>query len=652
MIELPTATRRPEVATSAGSVPWRLSRGNLFVLACLAVGAAAAVRLVALYFVPDADVANSAVVWHELRERGYLALRQWRPTPDNWYLSAYPAHFSLFSLFGASPAVMRGIEVAQVLLAAGAGALICHARTRDRACALLVPLFVGLGHYAYGFAFLAHPLSHNLTNTYGLVCVYLYVVNTRRRELRLDLAIYALAVIAAVSDPWFLPAYYLPLLLATAYEVFHLRTRSRAALVVPLVTGVVLFSHAIERALHLPLAHFTFGTFGQIRSNAFWYLYGLGGALNLFLLEGTAPFVVSALLVLALFAVSISWTRRMGSVDVLLLLSVLGISGALVLGSTPGSPLSARFVVNIVYLAIGSVFVGALPGRRVLAVPLVLLALSGFGSHVGRPPPDRRLADEVAFLQSHDLHYGFGPYWGSQALAASWLSGWDTVLRPVTFDGRTGAVTFGGRGQTFDQWYEPDEGSGRARQFIAIASDGEECADLALCVRGVRRQYGDPSEVLQHGDITFLVYRKNLLDYTRVELSRAGHVLFGDGEPDPRWPGWSRAEGGYRWTEARPVLLFARGPGWRTAKFVMQASNYQPLAMCIRYGDAEIERLDLAPGDHEIRFTLVNVAPAEDTVRIALSFGPLKSRRQLGLGKDTRKLALQVRRLDYVFDEP
>jgi hypothetical protein len=308
--------------------------------------------------------------------------------------------------------------------------------------------------------------------------------------------------------------------------------------------------------------------------------------------------------------------------------------------------------VNIVYLATGCVFVGAVTGRRVLAVPLVLLAASGYASHVGRAPPDGRIADEVAFLRAHDLHHGFGPYWGSQALATSWLSGWDAVIRPVTFDARTGAVTFGGRVQTFDQWYEPAEGSGQARQFVAIASDGEDCGDPALCLRGVRRQYGEPSEILRHGEVTYLVYRKNLLDYSRVELSHAGHVLFGDGEPDPRWPGWSRGESGYRWTEARPVLLFAPRTGWRTARFVMQASSYQPLAMTIRHGDAEIERLDLGPGDHEIRFTLANVAPADDTLRIALSFGPLKSRRQLGLGKDTRKLGLQVRRLDYVFDEP
>jgi hypothetical protein len=495
---------------------------------CLLTGMAASIWVVNLNFLADSDVANSPTVWHEITQHGWSVMRNWRPTIDNWYFSAYPIHFLLFELTGGtSPEILRWLSIAQLFLCAVLAAMICYERSNNSLSFLLVPFFCGLSHYAQVSGYVAHPFSHNLTNLYGLLCVYLYLVNLRHRSLLIDVVLYLLVIAASVSDPWLLAAFYLPLLLVNFYEIFGLKIRPFKGLVAPVLTGIVLFTHSVERIFHLPVAHFSLGSPQQMIDNARWLLYGLGGMLNLFVAERDSLFMISAAIVLVLYLSSINKPSRISNVDFLILMSVFGISSAFILSSTPGAYVSARFFVNIVYLIISVIFLHAVSHRKIMLVPLLILMISGYASNFIQTPlrdSPSISSDIIAFMQAHNLDYGYGPYWGTDALATGWRSDWHQIIRPVTFDTSTGFINFTGRPQTFDNWYQFGADKAWKRQFVAIYNDGEQCRDITICLAGVKKQFGQPDETLRFRDTTFYIYNKSLIgELSAINLQNRVH---------------------------------------------------------------------------------------------------------------------------------
>ncbi|WP_413739472.1 hypothetical protein ACL2XQ_16830 [Sodalis sp. RH14] len=613
-------------------------------------------HFVMINFSADNDVANSIIVWHEIQLHGFSVLSQWRPTVDNWYLSTYPIHFLLFKLTGStSISIIKFIEISQVFLAAVISSLICFHKTRSRYAFLLIPFFCGLSVFAYSVAYISHPFSHNLTNLYGLACVYLYIVKPQQFSFPYEIGLCALIIIASVSDPWFQAAYFLPLFLTSLYSGFIARTQPKKYVIPLFITGIILFTHIIERLLHLPVARFTLGAPEQMLANAYWFLVGVGGSLNVFFIQTDNLKIISAIILILLYFYTLITMAKHDSLDRVIFLSLAGITSAFILSSVPGASYSARFFVNIVYLAIIAIFTSAVYRmHKPLLGFLGILFLSGIYSHwqVAANGQDRSMSELRAFLEKNDLSYGFGPYWDAKTLALAWDTQWKILIRPIDFDKVTGLMLRGGRSQTFNYWYIPETNDKPQRQFIAVAKGGEECPDLQLCLDGIVRQFGEPEEKLSFNNLLFYVYNRPIITYSAPELASAGELRFGWKHSDYIWQGWRKSsEPDYRWTEGLTArMAFHKAAPWRRGVFTLAASTNQPVKGAIYYRDKKIKDLDLPPGDQRIQFAIDNIDSDDGNIAIKIAFDALKSPRDLGTGREREKLGLAVNRISYQFD--
>jgi hypothetical protein len=111
------------------------------------------------------------------------------------------------------------------------------------------------------------------------------------------------------------------------------------------------------------------------------------------------------------------------------------------------------------------------------------------------------------FLKAQGLTYGYGPYWGSGALAMQDLTGGAVTIRPVTFRGGRIAPR---PAETSRLWYAPGAEPQGVRPFLVIRTDAEECPSVPACEADARRQFGDPAERLVHGDAVILVWERPL----------------------------------------------------------------------------------------------------------------------------------------------
>lgn len=72
------------------------------------------------------------------------------------------------------------------------------------------------------------------------------------------------SIIAAVSDSWFLPSYYLPLLISITYKAFYKKEKDILSFTLMIFTGILLFSHVIEKALGISVVSFSLGAYSAM----------------------------------------------------------------------------------------------------------------------------------------------------------------------------------------------------------------------------------------------------------------------------------------------------------------------------------------------------------------------------------------------------
>lgn len=117
----------------------------------------------------------------------------------------------------------------------------------------------------------------------------------------------------------------------------------------------------------------------------------------------------------------------------------------------------------------------------------------------------------IAFLSRQKLTYGYGPYWGSNANAISWMSGGEVIIRPVMFDRDDGHMITGIRAESSPLWFTPqDMPNHQAEVFVMVKNDGEECPDIMLCIHGLKKQFGMPARTIFYQGATILIWPKPL----------------------------------------------------------------------------------------------------------------------------------------------
>jgi hypothetical protein len=352
--------------------------------------------------------------------------------------------------------------------------------------------------------------------------------------------------------------------------------RRRDALLLLLLCGIAFYlikSKFFAIFSFLPTQLIVFGSFAVMRHNMLYLFKDLGGLLNL--LPGAAPNRLGpglvSLGVLALLLLGNLWTWRgqkiagraeLTAVLVFAFISSGAICAAFVLLDTVGQDYSARFLLNIFYLLVivlgvlidanWRIMPAKILGGAVACLFVVASLSSTFAIWTTRhfTLQDNDIPQEIAFLQQNGLSYGYGPYHGSQSSAVTAITNGALTIRPVTFSPVTGEMRTYGRPATAASWFTAgDHPADQSRFFVMVVSDGEECPDIALCVRGLTAQYGTPDKTLPYGGAKVLVWSHPLIGY-RYEVD--GDFWGDDG-------GWAWMGRSITVTSGRPLVFSIQG---------------------------------------------------------------------------------------------
>ncbi|PIJ50866.1 hypothetical protein BL250_06925 [Erwinia sp. OLTSP20] len=490
------------------------------VLALTAI--AVSVLLTWRYFPLEPDVANSPLVWRGFLNEGFSVFRDWRPTPDNWYFTVYPVNFLFFLLTGQDGRLPLIISTALFIsLSAIIACAMLNQSGKKPVSFLALLALTCLPAFVLREGFASHPFSHYSTSFFGVVALALVFYNLHRQALWIALLYSLLSFFASVADPWFLATYYLPLLLSLIY-LSGKKQVAKHHLLLYLITFVLSFTHAPQRWFGLPNQAFTIQPLSQWWMNAQWVWQVLGKSLNLFFIDNALTQGLSLLVWLCVLiyaftvAIKASWQARL--IALCSLFSIAAIIASFIISYDMPESNSARFFGNVIFFSILLTSLAAMIQRnRLLIVCLLLFPASSLYSYSQSQQPlvnQQPLADEyIAFLQRHQLYYGYSDFW-LQANIVNWFSQGKIHITAVWFDPENYHIRFDVvRGQTMASWLTPEFiNAAPARQFVAIpaVADSHPHSQANQQLAAIKTQLGQPDEILIFHQRTLFVYNKNI----------------------------------------------------------------------------------------------------------------------------------------------
>lgn len=546
-----------------------------------------------LLFGNEPDASHTLLLWQGVNTHGWAWLRDWLFTPDNWLLSLVPIHFLAFTVFGANPTVViTGGWVIMVTAAFTCGLIARQLGARLATFGVLLALLF-LNVYSHARGFVSYSISHNITNLLGLLSVSLLLAWIRKPSLLPLLGLCLLLTVGAVSDPWMLAAYNLPIAL-TSLVFLHPRTcivkRTETLKLLFAVTFSIIATKTCLFGLldFIPSLHFHEGDWDTINNNASYLIRDLGGMLNVIPFHthnAWLPALLSLLLVVGLLGFHGWQAMRIGYLALpwkegvtfvwFCFFSLGGITLAFIITSVPSEDLSARFLINMVYLIplLLSILFEYNWTRLSKTAKWLALSVSGLflasgiisllltWENQGSDFEQRDIQGLHRYLEQQGLNYGYGSYWGSSANTITFESEGKIIIRPVTFKTNSGKVIFGNRFQSSRHWYtKEDIPAGQTTFFVIITPDGEDCNDVELCKRGVTQQFGIPIKTLAYGKSNILVWDHPLIGYhpplTPIPVSLNKPVHFNQNyNHDNSMHGWAIAESWGIWSEEDTATL-------------------------------------------------------------------------------------------------
>lgn len=394
------------------------------------------------YFVADSDTLNSVIVWHEIQLHGLSIMNQWTPTPDNWYFSVYPIHFLFFSLFGSGSNVIILISFIQVFLCALLSSLLIRNISGNYYSIYLMPALSCLSYFAYETGYVYHPLSHNITNLYGLLCLYI-ITTANEKNTTKGIAVAALSLVASISDPWYVVAYGLPFILGSIYIFIKNKKLNITFIYLQVLYLIIFFSHIVQNKLGIPVARFQFVSIDEFWLNLNWYFYGLGGLLNILIHDSKLAKTISAILLVLLVCYTVMKNWKANEFFIILMLSIAGVSSSFIVGYPLKEEYSARFLINICYLIpiILTVTLSCKWEKSPIIIASAMLILLG-STHLYQREVNHSFSNEqlLDFLKDNDLKFGYGAYWSSRSTAITYLSNWKNVIRPMRINEQSGEL--------------------------------------------------------------------------------------------------------------------------------------------------------------------------------------------------------------------
>lgn len=624
------------------------------------------------------------MLWHGVTHHGIAWVKDWIFTPDNWLFSLVPIHFAEFALFGMRPGIV--IYTGWAIFVASTVTVGLIARTIGlRFSSFLIPLIlIFAGLYANQSGFVSYSTSHNTTNLFGLLALLAFASWVKQRRAYLLGTLFILQLTAGLSDPWLTPAYTLPLTLTSLLMLVMGRKSpnrgSYAILFLLQVLTLFLVSTQLFGWLSfLPRLHFAVGDWHVINSNAIYFIKDLGGLFNVFPGEKSNAFLTS---LASLATISFLYTRSLRSIvapirlesnsviQYSILFSIGGISTAFLISNLEAADYSARFLINILYLAPVAIGAALEPtwvrnpkplNIAVIGASLLFIVSGVYSNFNFLKRPGFSTSSHVSraltsFLSEHHLRYGYGPYWGTQANALTAITNWNIILRPVVFDNASGRAVFGGRGETSSLWYKPEDmPTSPQNTFLIVTDDGENCTNIQVCLAGVAHQFGHPAETLIFRNYYILVWDHALVNWqnkTYIKLGFSKRIEFNSQNSAlPGWAGWSHPEPWGTWSDENSAFMYIDATDWHSGDLtlLLRSQAYLPpqhpsqevriyvnehLLSTLRYGMTN----NLATTSIRVPAEIAG----ENKGRLAIRFEIIDpvSPRELGISSDNRRLGI------------
>lgn len=637
----------------------------------------------------DPDSSHSAMLWYGTEKYGVSFIKNWIFTTDNWLLTLFPIDSALFTLFGPKPhlVLIRGwlFFVLSTILSG-----VIARQLNAKWSSLLIPtILLFSGYYSIAAGFLTYPVSHNSSLFFGILTLVFIIQYIKDEKKAWPIFIFALLTIASISDPWFFASYALPSAIAAvaAYFADPQRPKNRQFIIIFISASAALIvarTLAFGALSFLPTFPFDFGTSKLIKNNIGFFIKDLSGLLNL--IPPPAPTnqliqlasLSSAATLLIIFSYKffkLPSTAKSGAQIFFLATSAISISGisfAFIFSNIQQADYSARFLVNILFFTITTISIYAektwknsnLPLKYFAAACAFLFIISGLLSIYQAPTrniahsPDTKARDILDFLKSHNLDYGYGPYWGSYSNAVTWLSGNKIVIRPVTFDPKTGFMQVGHRGESDKLWYTANDlPKAPQNYFIFVTNDHENCPNIQVCVNGVIKQYGKPIKIFRYKGAYVMVWPHELL-WPLVKIGEKISLKTSHG-----WLGWSSPEKWGTWTDAKVAsIILPLYPAPDSDLYLIidssafLARSHQSQTVKVTANGIPIGSLNYTQthnlGQRAIKIPLSVLSISSDILKINLIIQNPTSPASLGVSADSRDLGIAVTEIEISRDKP
>lgn len=674
----------------------KLTYGLLLLLS--AAGIVASLNIAYLRML-DPDMVHSVLVWQGVQEHGLGWLNEWRFTQDNWLFSLIPFQGWAAQMSGnaLNTLVFSGWLI--FFFAALFSALIARELAGNLAAGIVFSLLMWINAYGHIEGFASYPVSHNITNLFGLITLWQLLRWVARPSWINGILICLLQLMAGLSDPWLLPTFTLPMMLSLAViGIFYKDRQScKARAWIPLLLGlsavfVLVKTGAFGVFAFMPSMHFSPGPLMTLIANLQTLIGNLGGLFALLPPLSSAgtnwPETkiqyagVSTLIILGLFFYSAkkmasrSQSDRQHVFIGVALFSVLGISSAYVISSVLANVTSSRFVINVLYMVTITIvafmvqYWSAMRLQSRLAIVGIVAFYLGasivshqrFSEISWYPQSDRAVNELIQTLDVHGLNYGYGQYHGSKSNAVTVITNERVIIRPVAYDQATGQIGFT-HPQTAVRWFTSEDApKDQKRFFVYLTRATQECPDFDQCRDALFRDFGPAVEEIPFEKGVIYVWNHPLINWQPIKVHMGEPIRFNTSMILPPWSGWSITESWGIWSDGdRAFTAFKFASPVRSDVNVQLLSRaYAPMIgldqrIDVYVNQQKVAALNYTPTNNEaVREFVIpkEVFGTNNKITIVFGIENAFSPRDKKVSKDTRKLGIGLSEITFTPVKP
>ncbi len=482
------------------------------------------------FTVLDSDYSDTAMLWWGYQKHGWRFITSWLYTQDNWLLSLLPWHAVLFSIFSPSPTVVVLSGYFVFLLAVFLCAVIAWVLQAPKTAFVMPLLLLFSNQFAFLAGYIAYPITHNITLVLGLLMVLAAIQWLQHQKLWSLVLMFIAALIGGISDPWLIPCFCFPLIIA----IFLLPKKQVHLLIVLAVVLVIIMTNFFGVFYFLKRPAFSTAHPNRIFFQLSYLIKNLGWFFNFFFVfkRWTAIASLILVLILSVFVIKriiqdprLTIERRLFFFTwvlscVLIVLSFIFYSHSVEDRNSLGYN---RYFINIYFLTILAIGVGvesyweefSNSVKYVFLTLAIVYIANGLYSILPlwkeRPHIRREwFEDFLQVLRQNQLTYGYANYWQSSII--TWLSQNNVLVRSIGFNTHNGHLYHENRSQTSPYWYKPqDIPSGQKLFFVYFEAKKEICPSLELCRRGLIQQNGVPINTISFKNGIIMVWSHPLI---------------------------------------------------------------------------------------------------------------------------------------------